>query len=180
MPSTTTSAGEVARLVPPQLANASGGGTLEPSDARGLRWRGRPNRLGITGWLGGGRWGAERYLYTLHRVTGLGLLAYFLLHIFVTASRALGADAWERAMAAVRGPAFKLGEFLVFLAFAFHAVNGIRLVLIELGFGVGRPIEPVYPYRTSVDVQRPIAIAVMIVAALIAGLGGVQFLGSFR
>ena len=25
------------------------------------------NRLGLWGWLGGGRWGVERYAYILHR-----------------------------------------------------------------------------------------------------------------
>ena len=145
-----------------------------------LENKGRPNRLGVTGWLGGGRWGIERYLYTLHRVTGLGLLAYFLMHIVVTTSRAFGEQAWTRAMGTVSGPAFKVGEYLVFLAFAFHAVNGVRLALVELGIGIGKPIEPVYPYRTSVDEQRPLAIVVMVVAAIIAALGGVQFLESFR
>ena len=38
---------------------------------------GHPNRLGLKGWVAGGRWGPDRYLYTLHRVTGLGLLLYF-------------------------------------------------------------------------------------------------------
>ncbi len=141
---------------------------------------GRPNRLGVRGWIGGGRWGFERYLFTLHRVTGLGLLAYFLMHIFVTSARVFGREAWASAMAAVSGPFFKTGEYLVFLAFAFHAVNGVRLVLIELGWGVGRPIEPVYPYKTSLDAQRPLAVAVMIVAALVALLGGVQFVNALR
>lgn len=140
-----------------------------------LEYKGRTNRLGIWGWLGGGRWGWERYLYTLHRVTGLGLLAYFLLHIGLTTFRALGEPAWEAAMARVSGPLFVAGEYLVFLAFAFHAVNGIRLVLVELGFAVGKPIEPVYPYRTSVDVQRPLAVGVMVVAAVVAALGGMDF-----
>ncbi|HVN75732.1 MAG TPA: hypothetical protein VMT19_05395 [Thermoanaerobaculaceae bacterium] len=140
-----------------------------------LASKGHPNRLGIWGWLGGGRWGAERYLYTLHRLTGLGLLAYFLLHILVTSSRALGEARWAQAMGAVSGPMFKVGEYLVFLAFAFHAVNGIRLGIIELGFGVGRPIEPVYPYRTSLDVQRPIAIVVLVVAAVLVVMGTLNF-----
>ncbi len=141
-----------------------------------IDYKGRPNRLGLTGWLGGGRWGFERYLYTLHRVTGLGLLLYFVMHIFVTSSRALGAQAWQSAMGAVRGPVFTVGEYLVFAAFAFHAVNGIRLVLAELGFAIGKPIEPVYPYRTSVDEQRPLAVGVMVVAAILAIVGGIGFL----
>ncbi len=141
-----------------------------------LENKGQPNRLGVKGWLAGGRWGFERYLYTLHRVTGLGLLTYFVLHILVTSSRALGQGAWESAMGAVSGGFFKIGEFLVFAAFAFHAVNGIRLVLVELGIGIGKPIEPVYPYRTSVDVQRPLAIGVMILAAILVIAGGIGFL----
>jgi succinate dehydrogenase / fumarate reductase cytochrome b subunit len=117
----------------------------------------------------------ERYLYTLHRLTGVGLLFYFLLHIVVTSSRALGKSAWETAMGRVTGPVFVAGEFLVFAAFAFHAVNGIRLVLLELGLGVGAPEEPVYPYRSSVDGQRPLAIAALALAGLVAVWGGLDF-----
>jgi succinate dehydrogenase / fumarate reductase, cytochrome b subunit len=138
--------------------------------------KGRPNRLGLKGWLAGGRWGFERYLYTLHRLTGLGLLAYFILHIGVTSSRAFGQNAWATAMGQVKGPLFTVGEYLVFAAFAFHAVNGVRLALVELGFAIGRPIEPVYPYRTSVNEQRPLAIGVMILAAILAIVGGIGFL----
>ena len=133
-----------------------------------------PNRLGLWGWLGGGRWGMERYLYALHRVTGLGLLAYFLLHIVVTSSRALGADQWKTAMDTVTGPLFFLGEYLVFVAFAFHAANGIRLALLELGFAVGEPIEPIYPYRTSVHVQRPLALGALALAAVVVVIGTVS------
>lgn len=138
--------------------------------------RGHPNRLGVRGWVGGGRWGYERYLYSLHRLTGLGLLAYFLMHIFVTSTRAIGPDTWKQTMDAVSGPIFTVGEYLVFAAFAFHAVNGVRLALLEHGFGVGRPIEPVYPYATSVGRQRPLALAVMVLAGLIAIWGGIDFL----
>jgi succinate dehydrogenase / fumarate reductase cytochrome b subunit len=141
-----------------------------------MEHKGRPNRLGIVGWLAGGRWGFERYLYVLHRLTGLGLLAYFVMHIGVTSSRAFGEQAWTSAMGSVSGPLFRAGEFLVFAAFAFHALNGVRLALVELGFAIGRPIEPVYPYRTSVDEQRPLAVGVMILAAILAIVGGIGFL----
>jgi len=138
--------------------------------------RGYPNRLGVRGWVGGGRWGFERYLYSLHRVTGLGLLLYFVLHIFVTAARIHGPETWRAAMESVSGPFFQFGEFLVVAAFAFHAVNGVRLVLLELGLLVGRPIEPVYPYATSVGRQRSLAIAAMLIAGALAIWGGVNFL----
>jgi succinate dehydrogenase / fumarate reductase cytochrome b subunit len=139
-----------------------------------------PNRLGIMGWLAGGRWGIERYVYTLHRVTGLGILFYFLLHIFVTSTRAFGPAAWEAAMAQVSHPIFKIGEFLVFIAFCIHAANGIRLVLIELGWAVGKAEEPVYPYRTSLNVQRPLLVVVMVLAAVFIALGGWNFITVLR
>jgi succinate dehydrogenase/fumarate reductase cytochrome b subunit len=75
----------------------------------------------------------------------------------------------------VSGPLFMLGEFAVFGAFAFHAVNGVRLAIIELGWAVGRPIEPVYPYATSVGRQRRLARAVLMIAAVIALWGGLDF-----
>ena len=137
------------------------------------------NRLGLLGWLGGGRWGIERYAYILHRITGLGILLYFLMHIVVTGLRAKGIYLWAEGQF-FYGPIFKAGEFLVFAAFAYHAFNGIRLVLVELGMAVGKPIEPVYPYKTSLGVQRPLFIAMMILAAIILVSGGAEFLGLLK
>jgi succinate dehydrogenase / fumarate reductase, cytochrome b subunit len=134
------------------------------------------NRLGLWGWLGGGRWGVERYAYILHRLTGLGILLYFLMHTVVTSLRATGAYLWD-AGAFFDRPIFKFGEFLVFAAFAFHAFNGIRLVLVEFGFAVGKPIEPVYPYKTSLSVQRPLLILMMLLAAVFFVAGCYEFLG---
>jgi succinate dehydrogenase / fumarate reductase cytochrome b subunit len=129
----------------------------------------------MRGWLFGGRWGPDRYLYSLHRITGLGLLLYFAMHIILTSSRALGQGAWEESMARVSGPLFVIGEYLVFVAFAFHAINGLRLALAEVGFGVGKPIEPIYPYRTALDEQRPIVVVAMILVALLIVVGGLDF-----
>ncbi len=133
------------------------------------------HRLGIRGWAIGARWGLERYVYTLHRISGLGILAYFLMHIIVTAHIALGQGAWEWWMELFDAWPFKIGEYLVFVAFAFHGLNGIRLVLIELGFAVGAPEEPIYPYRTSLNKQRPLLVAVMIAAAVLIVAGGYDF-----
>jgi len=134
------------------------------------------NRLGIWGWLGGGRWGVERYAYSLHRLTGLAILLYFLMHIFVTSLRARGIYLWTEG-GFLHKPVFRVGEFLVFVAFAYHALNGLRLVLVELGIAVGKPIEPVYPYKSSLNVQRPLLVAAMILAFLLIVAGGVELIG---
>ncbi len=133
------------------------------------------NRLGIKGWLAGGSWGIDRYAYLLHRLTGLAILGYFLLHICVTALRARGIYLWTNGQMLDHW-FFKVGELCIFFCFCFHALNGLRLVLVELGFSVGRPIEPVYPYKTSLNVQRPLFVFVMVIAAACVAAGGYEFL----
>jgi succinate dehydrogenase / fumarate reductase cytochrome b subunit len=137
----------------------------------------RKNNLGIAGWLYGGRYGADRYVYALHRFTGLGMLFYFLMHIFVTGSRAGGPEKWESWMNFFdRSPVFAIGEFFVFIAFIFHAVNGIRLILVELGLMVGKPGLPAYPYGYSTLRQRPAMIGVLCIVAALAVIAGVDFI----
>jgi succinate dehydrogenase / fumarate reductase, cytochrome b subunit len=133
------------------------------------------NNLGLRGWLTGGRYGFDRYAYSLHRITGLGILAYFIMHIFVTGSRLGGPASWDAQMASFGKPIFKLGEFLVYLAFAFHAINGIRLVIVELGYMLGKPGLPAYPYSYSTLRQKPFLVIVMVIAAAVMIIGGANF-----
>jgi succinate dehydrogenase / fumarate reductase cytochrome b subunit len=133
------------------------------------------NNLGIWGWLGGGRYGMDRYAYALHRLSGLGILAYFLMHIFVTGTRLGGPERWESTMAFFSTPVFKIGEFLVFLAFAYHANKGIRLILIELGWLIGKPGLPAYPYSYSTLRQKPVLVVAMVLAAVLMVIGGADF-----
>lgn len=130
------------------------------------------NRLGIVGWLGGGRWGLERYLYIAHRLTGLGILVFFLLHIFASSARMYGPETWNAAMQILKSPILRLGEFVVFAAFIFHALNGVRLIVIELGFAVGKAEEPVFPYKSSINNQRPLVTVSMALIAILIVFGG--------
>jgi len=138
------------------------------------------NNLGFRGWVSGGRYGLDRYAYALHRLTGLGILAYFIMHIFVTGARLGGPEQWNSRMAFFGRPIFKLGELLVFLAFAFHAINGIRLVIVELGYMLGKPGLPAYPYSYSTLRQKPLFVVVMLVAAILMIIGGANFYSIMR
>lgn len=135
----------------------------------------RDTRQGVWGWLSGGRYGLERRLYILQRLTGLGLIFYLPVHIVVTARRVQGEEVWESTMEAMHNPLFTIGEYLLFVAFAFHATNGLRLVLTELGFFIGGPERPVYPHVTSVGRQRPLAWVLLIIAAIAILVAGYDF-----
>jgi succinate dehydrogenase / fumarate reductase cytochrome b subunit len=132
----------------------------------------RPNQLGLKGWVYAGKYSFERYLYTLHRLTGLGLIFYLLLHIIETGQRLGGETTWTGLMALFSTPLFKAMEYALFAAFIFHGLNGIRLKLTELGFFLGKPAQPVYPYPSSVKRHRPLTYALMVLAALAIVLGG--------
>jgi succinate dehydrogenase / fumarate reductase cytochrome b subunit len=131
-----------------------------------------PDRLGIKGWLYAGKYSFERYLYVGHRLSGLGLIAYMVLHIVETANRIRGEEAWAGLMALFASPPFKVIEYLLFVMAVFHAMNGLRLLLVELGFFLGKPKEPVYPYSTSVLRHRPLTYIVMVITFVVVVLGG--------
>ncbi|MDZ7344221.1 MAG: succinate dehydrogenase, cytochrome b556 subunit [candidate division KSB1 bacterium] len=135
------------------------------------------NRLGLWGWLGGGRYGIERYAYSLHRLTGIVLILYLPLHLYITSVRLQGEAAWENLMARFDTPLMHVMEYLLFGAFLFHGLNGLRLFFTELGFFVGKPAVPAHPYRTSVHRQRPVFIIAMLLAGAFFALGAIDFFG---
>ena len=132
----------------------------------------KQNYLGIGGWVYGGRYQLERYLYLLHRLTGLGLVLYGAMHLIVmTVFRAQGQAVYDSLMNLFSSPVFKIGEFLVVAAFIYHGINGIRLVTQELGFAMGRPIPPVYPYKDQLRRKRPftyVILAIIIILGCVA------------
>jgi hypothetical protein len=42
---------------------------------------------------------------------------------------------------------------------------------VELGFAVGKPMEPIYPYKTSLNVQRPLLVLLMILTLVLVVIG---------
>ncbi|HVN55406.1 MAG TPA: succinate dehydrogenase, cytochrome b556 subunit [Anaerolineaceae bacterium] len=136
----------------------------------------RPNYLGVGGWFYAGRYSIERYLYILHRLSGLGLILYLLLHVIESGIRMQGAEAWTALMALFTSPLFKFFEYVVFVGFIFHALNGLRLKLTELGFFLGKPAQPVYPYDSSLKRHRPLTYALMALAAILIVLGASSIL----
>ena len=134
-----------------------------------------PNRLGVRGWVWAGKYTLERYLYTLHRVTGLGLLAYASMHLIANGTRLGGEDTWESTMEFLSNPGFKVGEYLVVAAFIFHALNGGRLILQHLGFTLGKPKPPIYPYVDSMRRRRPFTLAILAMIVALAVFVLVEF-----
>ncbi len=104
------------------------------------------NKEGIKGMANPGRYGIERVAYWLMRITGLGLLAYLIGHVYETSSILNGREAWNAMLHLTQTTEGHVILTLVIGMCVFHTANGIRVMLGHGGIGVGKPARPDYPY----------------------------------
>ena len=83
------------------------------------------------------RYRTGMWSHVLHRVSGVAITVFLLMHIIeVTSVVRGGREGFESTMSALATKPFVIGEFALFLAITFHGVNGIRLLAHDLGWGV--------------------------------------------
>lgn len=75
--------------------------------------------------------GSGQWAYVLHRVTGVGVFLFLLIHIVDTALIGWGPGPYNKAMDIYRMPVFKFAEIGLFAAVLFHAINGVRIVIFD-------------------------------------------------
>ena len=130
-------------------------------------------KAGIGGMANPGRYGIERVAYWLMRLTGLGLLVYFVAHIYETSNILQGKAGWDEFLELTQTTEGHLFLTLVIGMCVFHTVNGIRIMLGHGGVGVGKPGRPDYPYTpASQNARHKIVIYTAIVLAAIAMMYG--------
>lgn len=131
------------------------------------------NKEGIKGMANPARYGIERVAYWLMRLTGLGLLAYFVAHIYETSMILKGSVGWQEVLDLTQTTEGHIILTIVIGMCVFHTVNGIRVMLGHGGVGVGRPTRPDYPYiPQSQNYRHKITIYSAIVLAAIAMMYG--------
>ena len=97
------------------------------------------------------------------------MLLFLIFHLIETTFfRIQGQSVWEATMALLQNPWFEVGIYLVAVAFVYHALNGLRLILQELGFALGKPTRPIYPYKDALRKKRPWTIAMLAVIVILA------------
>ena len=85
----------------------------------------RPNNLdtGTVAWM-------------LHRLTGVFLVVYLLIHIFVVGQGVRGEEAFDEALAFVQKPVFVFLDAGLAGVVAYHGFNGLRCIAFDLGWGI--------------------------------------------
>ncbi|RJR18851.1 MAG: succinate dehydrogenase, cytochrome b556 subunit [Desulfobacteraceae bacterium] len=96
------------------------------------------------------------WAWILHRVTGLGLVFYILLHIILMGTSILsGKDRFNATLTLLMTHLiFEILDILLLGAVLYHGLNGIRILMFDMGIGV------------TVNTQRNIFRALMVAGAL--------------
>ena len=131
------------------------------------------HKEGIGGMINPRRYGIERVAYLLMRLSGLGLLAYFVARIYETSNILRGQVGWDDFLALTQTTEGHIGMSIVIAMCVFHTVNGVRVMLGHGGVGVGKPARPDYPYDpASQNYRHKIGIYSAILLAAIAMMYG--------
>lgn len=69
--------------------------------------------------------------WVLHRITGVAIFFFLLVHILDTALVRVSPEAYNAVIGTYQTPIMGLGEVGLVGAIVFHAFNGVRIVLID-------------------------------------------------
>ena len=94
---------------------------------RNSEWWPTNMKTGMWAWIG-------------HRLTGVILVVYIFMHLsfITTASLGDGEKNFDALMAITSQPLFVALDFLLVFVVIYHAMNGLRVVLFDVGVGIRR------------------------------------------
>jgi succinate dehydrogenase / fumarate reductase cytochrome b subunit len=76
------------------------------------------------------KWKTGHWAFVLHRVSGVALSVYLIMHIYVVSSL-YKPENFDKVMAFLNTPLFKLAEIGLLGAVIYHALNGVRVFMID-------------------------------------------------
>lgn len=77
------------------------------------------------------RGGAGQWAWLLHRLSGVAVLLFLLIHILDTGLVLFGPEIYDKVVKIYTHPVFRVGEVGLAAAVLFHALNGIRITLLD-------------------------------------------------
>lgn len=73
-----------------------------------------------------------QWSFLLHRITGLGVLLFLLIHIVDTSTVYFLPNLYGEVINLYRSTLFGLGEIALIFCLFFHGVNGIRIAYLDI------------------------------------------------
>jgi len=87
--------------------------------------------------------------HVIQRATGLLLLGYLFLHVHTIRQLRDGPAAFNAALAEFHSPFFKLLEIALLGTVVLHALNGVRITLLDLSIGHDRQHRMFWGYAVG-------------------------------
>jgi succinate dehydrogenase / fumarate reductase cytochrome b subunit len=69
--------------------------------------------------------------WVLHRITGVAIFFFLLVHVLDTALIRLDPEAYNAVIGTYKTPIMAIGEAALVAAIGLHALNGLRIILID-------------------------------------------------
>jgi succinate dehydrogenase / fumarate reductase cytochrome b subunit len=69
--------------------------------------------------------------WVLHRITGVAIFFFLLVHILDTSLLRVSPEAYDAVIGTYKNPIMGIGELLLVAAIAYHAFNGLRIILVD-------------------------------------------------
>lgn len=70
--------------------------------------------------------------WVLHRITGIAIFFFLLVHVLDTALVRVSPEAYNAVIGTYKNPVMGFGELALVGAIAYHAFNGLRIILVDL------------------------------------------------
>lgn len=83
------------------------------------------------------------FSYWVHRISGIGLAVYLLMHTYVLSSAITSPKAFNQRMGQVQSPFFAILEILLIAGVLAHMLNGLRITFADF-FGWSRSHKPLF------------------------------------
>ncbi len=77
------------------------------------------------------RGGPGHWSWILHRITGIGVFLFLLIHIVDISIIGWGPVVFNKLLFLYRNPVFRVGEVGLVAAVLFHAINGVRICITD-------------------------------------------------
>ncbi|MGR9052419.1 MAG: succinate dehydrogenase, cytochrome b556 subunit [Gammaproteobacteria bacterium] len=100
--------------------------------------------------------------FALRRITGVALVLYLFMHLWVIGSINQGTEAFNERLAMVQTPVFRYLEIGLLAGVIYHAVDGIRLLVVH--------------YFDMTEYRKSLFYAVMVVSFILVVAGGLPML----
>ena len=69
--------------------------------------------------------------WVLHRITGIAIFFFLLVHVLDTALIRVSPEAYNAVIGTYKNPIMGVGEIALVGAVAYHAYNGLRIILVD-------------------------------------------------